>query len=106
MNENPAHEAVVEDVGRTINDAIKRRVDPDQAEKIAIICECSDIDCSQLIRLTPTEYERARADGTCFLVHGGHESLEVERIVDRGDSWLIVEKIGEAKRVVKELEDN
>lgn len=44
-------------------------------------------------------YERVRARSRHFLVAPGHEQLEYERVVDQGNGWLVVTKIGVAGAV-------
>jgi hypothetical protein len=39
------------------------------------------------------EYERIRSNSTLFLVHPGHETLEVERVVVQLTGYLVVEKV-------------
>ena len=48
--------------------------------------------------MTELEYEALRSDPTHFAVVDGHEFLELERIVERGASYVIVEKLGDAAR--------
>lgn len=59
----------------------------------SLICECSDPDCAESLEIEPAEYERVRVDGAGFLVLAGHERPEVERVVERTDRFLVVEKI-------------
>jgi len=49
----------------------------------------------------PTEFlcEWTRARARHFLVLPGHEQLEYERVVDQGNGWLVVTKIGVAGEV-------
>ena len=37
-----------------------------------------------------------RAEGDRFVVKPGHEAESVERVLERHDTYLVVEKIGEA----------
>jgi hypothetical protein len=60
------------------------------------ICECSTSGCFERLSLTLAEYERVRADGTHFLLADGHEDIEIERVVDHRDEYVVVEKDGVA----------
>ena len=66
------------------------------------LCECGHAECAERILLTLDEYEGVRADGRRFALVGGHEILGVERIVERADRFVIVEKIGRGARVAAE----
>lgn len=55
-------------------------------------CECSDMECTIRLKLSHSEYETARSEGTRFIVACGHQRLDVERIVLEHDRFLLVEK--------------
>ena len=57
------------------------------------LCECSDVQCTDRIELRLLEYESVRARPKSFFVVAGHEQLEVERVTDELDSYVVVEKI-------------
>ena len=57
-------------------------------------CECADVDCTIRVKLTNSEYETARSQGTRFVVACGHERDHLERIVIENDRFLLVEKTG------------
>lgn len=58
------------------------------------VCECADIDCTESMSLTPAEYEELRAHPNRFAVLPEHVYLEVERVVDEHDGYVVVEKLG------------
>jgi hypothetical protein len=62
----------------------------DQA--VPFLCECSDVNCTESIRLSLTGYRKARAGGVAFILLPGHDDPHVERIVDHGDGYVLVEK--------------
>jgi hypothetical protein len=69
------------------------------------ICECSDPQCMQIVRVTLDEYRHVRSDPRWFVHAIGHET-EVEgavRPVEEHDRFVIVEKIGEAGSIAAEL---
>ena len=57
------------------------------------LCECSDTTCIETIELTNDEYERARSRPTVFMLVPGHERLEIERVIEDNERFLLVEKI-------------
>jgi hypothetical protein len=56
------------------------------------VCECSDPGCVEKVFLRPTEYADVRAHPTRFFLVGGHEALEVDRIIEARDGFTVVEK--------------
>ena len=73
-------------------------------EPLDFLCECAELECAERVRLCPADYRRVRHDPTWFVVVEGHEQLDVERVVDRVGSYLIVEKIDpEAAAVARTL---
>jgi hypothetical protein len=63
------------------------------------ICECSDETCAESIEVAFAEYKAVRANGARFVVIPGHQSPEVERVVDGNGRYLVVEKIGAAAEI-------
>ena len=49
-------------------------------------------------------YEAVRASPRRFLVLEGHETPEVERVVERHPAYVVVEKLDEAARVAEETD--
>ena len=78
-------------------------------DPVPFICECPQRDCTELVRVSLAEYEVVRGDGRRFLVVTGHETCEVEgetiaQVVDRRPLFSVLEKVGEAGRVARELD--
>lgn len=92
-----------EKVFRDVNEGIVRGQWPGEpGAPITFRCECARLGCNVLVGLTLAEYEHVRADGRRFLVVDGHEMPEVERVVERHDHYLVVEKLDEAGRLAEE----
>jgi hypothetical protein len=66
------------------------------------VCECADAGCVEHIELSLAEYEALRADGNRFAVVPGHEVADVERVVDRFERYVVVEKLGAGAAVAVE----
>ncbi len=60
------------------------------------ICECANDTCLQRIELSADEYQATRKDGTHFVVapNDQHFWADVERVIERGDRYWVVAKIG------------
>ena len=65
------------------------------------LCECSKEACIDTVTLEITEYERIRAHPNLFVLTPGHEVLEVDRVVDQGNGYVLVEKIVAADEVIR-----
>ncbi|HEY6962039.1 MAG TPA: hypothetical protein VI408_09150 [Gaiellaceae bacterium] len=80
-----------EAVFRSVNDEIEDRAAPDHGE-LEYVCECADATCTAAVRLSHEEYEAVRRDADRFFVVEGHERREIERVIERHDGYLVVEK--------------
>ena len=96
------------------NEALFREVN-EKVEAIAAVhgtddhvyefyCECSNADCSLQVPATIAEYEAVRAHPARFLVTPGHSLPEIETVVEKSDAWWVIEKHGEAGRLVEHLD--
>jgi len=106
MDENEERIARTEALFRDVNERIAETAQRFDSEDAAFVCECADQACTERVDATLGEYERARADGTRFLMRPGHEDTRVERLVEqRGTRFAIVEKFNTAiARVVRRLD--
>jgi hypothetical protein len=65
------------------------------------VCECSDPDCMQVIRLPLEIYRSVRADDRRFLIAPDHEMPEIEDVVVKRKNWTVVRKRDEVAHVVE-----
>jgi uncharacterized ferritin-like protein (DUF455 family) len=87
-----------------IEDAvIEQRLDPD--ELMPFICECSDITCARIIRLTLDEYDHVRSNDRWFAHAVGHEEAIEGAVatVERHSRFILVEKLNHAGEVSENL---
>jgi hypothetical protein len=98
VEERFARQAVNEGLMRTVNDRIAA-IDERAAAWSApghlfdFQCECGKISgCDGRVLMTLAEYERVRGQRDRFAVVPGHESDEIERVVERDDRFVIVDK--------------
>ena len=73
---------------------------------ITFVCECADERCTDLVRLTLPEYEDIRGHDLWFIVVAGHERRAgpYEQVIEERRGYVIVEKVGDAAQIVKDLE--
>ena len=67
-----------------------------------IVCECALRDCTEGIDVPLDVFESTRDHELRFLVLPGHMLREIEREVQHGDGWTVVEKHGPAAAGVVE----
>jgi hypothetical protein len=83
---------------REVNERIREITTYDS--DVEFLCECSDENCTDSVRMTLGEYEGLRADPTHFAVVPGHEVEDIETVIISNDRFAVVEKrAGEATKV-------
>jgi hypothetical protein len=81
------NEALFREVNERIHDV--RRY----AGESSYICECANAACFETVTLSDTTYREIRAKRRHFAVTPGHELEEIERVVRRTPTYLVVEKL-------------
>jgi hypothetical protein len=69
-------------------------------ELLEFKCECGRPDCDSLVSMSAAEYEHVRTDNDRFALVPGHENPEIERVMDRTERYVIVDKRPEAEPYV------
>ena len=83
---------------RNINERIEKGVERHGVQSpTPFHCECERSTCLATIDLPASVYERVLAERYRFVLIPGHEDTGIERVVERQPSYLVVEKIGEAR---------
>jgi hypothetical protein len=74
--------------------AVNEEIDENRSGsgKRAYVCECADRGCEETIALTAEEYEAVRAGERRFVVAPGHVVPDLEHVVEREDTYDVVEK--------------
>jgi hypothetical protein len=95
-----------EAIFRELNEAIQRAAATHGGggHLYEFICECSDVACAAILRMTAEEYEHVRASGVRFAVMAGHEDQRVERVVEQHERFRVVEKLGPGASTVRQLD--
>jgi hypothetical protein len=65
------------------------------------VCECSNTECTVMVKARFDEYEAVRSNPRRFIVYPGHVDLEIEHVTEETERFTIVEKLGEAARVAE-----
>jgi hypothetical protein len=64
-------------------------------------CECGDAACTLEVEIGTDQYRHVREDPLWFVVLPGHDRPDLERVVERHEQYLIVEKTGEGAEAVR-----
>jgi hypothetical protein len=86
---------------RAIDDADRHA---EHAESVSVLCECADIDCTERIELPLSTYEWVRSAPARFVVVRGHDVADSERVVRDMQTYVIIEKLGDARAAASELD--
>jgi len=74
-------------------------------DPLPFLCECADVSCTEIVRLTPAEYTSVRRQPTRFAIARGHEGDESwARVVQQHERFEIVEKLGVAADEAEKLD--
>lgn len=87
---------------REVNERIKEFAE--DVDTLVLMCECGELDCKDVLEVTPAEYEAIRASGDRFFLVPGHEDAAFERVIERTARFVVVEKVGEAGDVARDLD--
>src|SRR4051812_15352648 len=68
----------------------------------SFVCECMQEGCDERVHLTVDEYEEIRAHPNRFFVLDGHDVPAVERVLERTDRYVVVEKLGVGETAAEE----
>jgi len=83
---------------RQLNTEIKEFVlqdAPNEAfakQPLRFFCECSNFDCRERIPITAKEYDELHRGDKNFIIRPGHNTPEIENVVDDKDTYMVVEK--------------
>jgi hypothetical protein len=77
----------VNDRVRTLNEAFEPILSTGEW-----VCECADTGCVERLELSVAEYDEIAAHAERFVAIAGHEQLGVDRIVERVNGYVVVER--------------
>ena len=97
------NEALFREVNERIREVSGQALALDGEAPLHFVCECSDEGCNEPVELTVPEYEAVRAEPTHFLVAPGHVwEPDDEHVVREAESYMVLEKTGDAGDVAED----
>jgi hypothetical protein len=97
------NEALFREVNERINGV--HRAFAVATETMSIVCECGARDCIEHIPIAAAEYERVRSDPSLFAIVPGHETPDVEDVVERHETFDVVRKHAGIPQSIAEATD-
>ena len=90
---------------RAVNEKMRKLNDElaSPTGNFTIACECADTSCLEMIEMVPGDYLPVRSKPRPFVVLPGHVLTEVETVVRKGDSYVVVAKVETAAKVAEAL---
>jgi hypothetical protein len=90
-----------EEIFRDVNKRIQESAEEQHVEsEMPFHCECTDASCLDKVDLSLRNYERVVEERYHFVVIPGHQNAQVERVVEEHDTFVVVEKVGEAREQI------
>lgn len=89
------NEETMERINERIDERTEEIRDEDDLEAdapVGFFCECSDLGCTARVPLAPSVFRRIHEDPEQFVLVPGHELLDIERVIDRADGYVVVRK--------------
>jgi hypothetical protein len=94
------NEALLREVNERIEEVGERlQVLPDD-ETLDFRCECGRPACESSVSMSVEAYRRVRSENDRFVLVPGHEDPEIERVVERAERYVVVDKLPEAEPYV------
>jgi len=90
-----------EEVFRGVNERIEEGAEQHAVSgTLPFHCECGSASCLETIEITSERYAAIIRERYRFVVLPGHEEPEIETVVETESTFLVVEKIGEAREQI------
>jgi hypothetical protein len=87
---------------RSVNERIEELSQGVGDGRVEFLCECGRDGCEERVRMTCDEYKRAHDEEDRFVLAPGHQTDELERVVERREGYWVVDKRPEAEKLLPE----
>lgn len=68
---------------------------------LRILCECGRSNCAVVLLLRARTYEEVRGSSRRFIVAPDHDAPSTERVVERAEAFMVVEKHADVSGIVE-----
>jgi hypothetical protein len=111
MDENPDARSLSRVERIALNEAWRRRLNGRKAEWMdsrlptaGFRCECGQMHCDSRLQLSLEQWDEVHARSDRFLVVPEHVAGDVEVVVAEYPNFWLIQKQGEAKKIVEKLD--
>jgi len=94
------NEALLREVNERIHEVGERLQVLPEDDQLDFRCECGRPACENYVSMTAVEYEHVRSDNDRFVLVPGHEDPEIERVMERAEGYVVVDKRPRAEPLV------
>ena len=94
------NEALLREVNQRIHEVGERLQVLPEDDQLDFRCECGRPVCENYVSMTAVEYEHVRSDNDRFVLVPGHEDPEIERVMERAEGYVVVDKRPRAEPLV------
>ncbi len=95
------NEALVREVNERINKLDREAAGTGDDDTFGFHCECGRHDgCPERVWMTLAEYDVVRAQDDRFALVPGHETDDLEHVVDANERYVVVDKVDEVEHLV------
>jgi hypothetical protein len=88
------NEVLFRKANEEIQQAAKDYMAPSEQKELMIefYCECSNMNCRERVVMTPDQHIQTHVDPKRFVLKPGHETSDVEEILEKSDHYIVVKK--------------
>ena len=86
------NQMLLREVNERIADIFAGTVFVEEDPRTEFLCECTNGDCTETLPLSLLEYKGIRSSPNLFVLLRGHETPEVDRVVEAHATFSLVEK--------------
>jgi hypothetical protein len=104
MDARMERQAKNEAVFRAVNREIANASEELGQRELEVPCECGRGGCEELLVVPGDVYDRVHQQRDRFLVAAGHETPQIERVVETTSNYVVVDKFAEAADLVEREE--
>ena len=105
MDERERRIGLNEALFRQVNEAVSTLSGDLEVPDFEIVCECGDLDCTEKIHVTNAAYSALRSESHQFALVPGHETPDVEQVIEDAGGYYVVEKTNPGARGLAERTD-
>jgi hypothetical protein len=81
---------------REVNEEVARLEQRLEGRAPQFVCECATESCVERVAVPLATYERIRSHPRRFVLKPGHEQENLERVIETGSAYVVVEKTAAA----------